>query len=299
MKHLAITITDLSSNAINEVDSNLYDKPYYFSNKEGTLRLRATHVNSGSEHIPQFVFLPWGWSLEVPVIRTYNLYLQKHYYADIYYYELRHIHMTKLDPNIPVFEQLARRWLEAHIDQGLIIPGKPILITGPSLGGYISTIINSIAHEYGVVVGNIYAWEPGGMTKKSVKEILKQVSDDTVIDYEESYNSRYKIVLAKVGLALKTVRNKPRFIQRAAKEIAAGNLATYFNKYLETQKGVINIGHGADSTFVTFKDLEDLDKKLIDPSRVISHDYAGYKHGLGRRALGMAAYFSAFTAKNQ
>lgn len=299
MKHLAITIEDLPKNALLEVDATSYDQPYMFTNKEKSLKLRATHTKSGSTHIPQFVFLPWGWGLEVPVMREYNLYLQKHYHADIYYYELKYMYLKKLDPAIPVLEQLARQWLEAHIEQGLIVSGEPVLITGPSLGGYVSTIVNSIAHEYGVVVGNMYAWEPAGMTSKSIEDILKQVSHDTVDDYKESYGSPIKIALAKADLMATTSRIKPAFIKRAAKEIAEGNLAHYMNTYLNTQRGIINIGHGADSTFVTFDDLNELDKKLIDPNRVVAHDYAGYKHGLGHRALGMANYFSAYTAKNQ
>lgn len=299
MKHLAITIKDLPQEAINEVDASLYDQPYQFVNKDGTLSIRATHAHSGDIHIPQFVLLPWGWTLEVPVIRTYNLYLQKHYHGDLYYYEMRELGMKKVDTDKPVLEQFARRWLEAHIDKGLIVPGKPVLITGPSLGGYISTIINSIAHEYGVVVGNIYAWEPAGMTPKSFSTVLEQVSNDTELDYIASYGSKAKISQEKFKLVTATLRSGFPLLRRCAQEIASGNLATYMNTYLKTQDGIINIGHGTDSSFVTFEDLDYLDSKLIDSDRVISHDYAGYKHGLGYRALGMANYFSKYTADNQ
>lgn len=299
MKHLSIIIKDLPPEALMEVESTLYDQPYQFTNKEGTLSIRATHVHSGTTHIPQFVLLPWGWTLEVPVIRTYNLYLQKHYHADIYFYELRELGMKDVDKNMPVLEQFARRWLEAHIDQGLIVPGKPVIITGPSLGGYISTIINSIAHEYGVVVGNIYAWEPGGMTPKKISDVLDQVSNDTQVDYEASYGNKAKVSQEKIKLMIATLKIGFPLIKRCAQEIASGNLADYINTYLKTQDGIVNIGHGADSSFVTFADLDYLDAQISDPNRVIAHDYAGYKHGLGYRALGMANYFSKYTADNQ
>lgn len=298
MKHNAVTIRDIAATALDEINASSYDAPYTFFNEDNTLSLKATHTNSGSTHMPVHYFLPWGWGLDVPVLRQYNLYLQKNYHGDIYFYSLQHIRLRNLDKSQPVLEQLARRWLEAHLQQGVIEPNNPILIEGSSLGGTVASVIASLAHEYYITLGNLNVFEPAGMAKKSVLKMLKQVSNDTEQDYVDAFGSNLRIQQAKTKVFIAAIKNG-NIQARVMQEIADGNLAKYVNKYLETQKGEVHIGHGAESSFMTLDDLDEFSDRLIDSNRVQSFDFEGCPHGFGGKALGLSDWYGKHTAKHQ
>lgn len=298
MRHNPVPIEDIPISDLNDIDSASYDNPYVLKNSEGTLSLTVAHVNSGNEHIPKHYFLPWGWSLDVPVLRQYNLYLQKNYHGDIYFYSLQHIGLTTIDKKQSVLEQIARRWLEAQVDQGVIVPGKPVSVEGTSMGGALAGVIASLASEYNITLGNLNMFEPAGMTKKSAYKMLQEVSADTKQDYLDSFGGNLEVRHAKAKIILAAIKNG-NVQARCIQEIADGDLAKYVNKYLETQDGEVHIGHGAESSFMTLEDLDAFSKRLIDSSRVQSFDFLGCRHGFGGKALGLSSWYGKHTAEHQ
>lgn len=298
MKHNYIKIPYIPISALDGIDASCYDKPYTFSNKENTLALTVTHTNSGNKHIPVHRFMPYGWGLDSPLLRQYNLYLQKNYHGDIYFYSLRHIKLVGLDKDKSTLEQIARMWLEAQIDQNIVKPNKLVLIEGISIGGTLASVVASMAHEYNITIGNLNVFEPAGMTKKNARTMLKQVTDDTRQDYIDAFGSSIEIQKTKAKMLLATIRNI-RVQRRVIQEISSGNLAMYINKYLETQNGEVHIGHGAKSTFITFDDLDNFSDQLIAPDRVQSFDYEGVPHGFGGKVLGLSDWYGRHTAIHQ
>lgn len=298
MNHNPVDLGTIPANALDAIDSSSYDKPYLFQNSDKTLTLKVAHTNSGSEHIPVHYFMPWGWDLDVPPLRQYNLYLQKNYHGDMYFYSLQHIGLTNIDPNKSVLEQLAHRWLLTQIDQGKIQPGKPVLIEGISLGGMVAAVIASIAHEYNITLGNLNIFEPAGMVKKSPLTMLRQVSRDTRQDYIDAFGGNLNMRRTKAKMIFAAIKNSS-VQKRCIQEIAAGRLAEYVNGYLSTQKGDVLIGHGAESSFMPFAELDEFSTHLVDAGRVQSFDFVGVPHGFSGKALELADWYSKETATRQ
>jgi hypothetical protein len=290
-----VDLTKVAVPRIEASDYREYDIPSIFGDSHTQTVFETRTIHKKGNQMELHDFMPWGWPLDFPILREFNVAGGQLYNGNATLYAMRGIKFTpRKGSKRPILEQLADKWLEIYVAQN---DNREFVLAGASLGSLFASIIASKAKAYDIKVPHLYINEPAGVSPKSFTQIRKQMTHDTEFELKYSSerlgNKNLKVDIAKYLLG--NLSNERKIINNILK----GELFEYVNKYLEAGDGQVHFFHGADSSFITNEDIKLFHEKIEFPNRIQYSHITGLRHGVGPNYRELAVWLIEYIAKSQ